>query len=176
MAKITYTNKVTLNEQPSVADINKVTDDDMNEIKSVVNTNDDNVGTLSNLNTTDKTSIVNAINELVNLKPVVLYNDSTGTTGTVTLSDSAANYSYIEIFYKNTDGYCSSVKAINGTDVSLTITYQASDKLWYTSKVVTINGISISNKNHAIGWINNSNNTGYGNTNNMKITRVIGYK
>lgn len=65
MAKITYTNKVTLNEQPSVADINKVTDDDMNEIKNVVNTNDDNVGTLSNLKTTEKTSTVAAINELI---------------------------------------------------------------------------------------------------------------
>lgn len=65
MAKITYTNKVTLNEQPSVADINKVTDDDMNEIKNVVNTNDDNVGDLSNLKTTTKTSVVGAINEMV---------------------------------------------------------------------------------------------------------------
>ena len=65
MAKIQYQNKETLNEQPSVAAINKVTDDDMNEIKQVVNTNDDNVGDLSNLNTTDKTSVVNAINELV---------------------------------------------------------------------------------------------------------------
>lgn len=36
---ITYTDKVALNENPNVADINKVTDDDMNEIKSVVNNN-----------------------------------------------------------------------------------------------------------------------------------------
>lgn len=64
MAKITYVNKETINPQPSVADKNKVTSDDMNEIKSVVNKNDDNIGALSNLNTTDKSSIVNAINEL----------------------------------------------------------------------------------------------------------------
>lgn len=37
MAKITYTNKVTLNPQPSIADENKVTSGDMNEIKNVVN-------------------------------------------------------------------------------------------------------------------------------------------
>lgn len=65
MAKITYTDKVTLNEQPSISAENKVTDDDMNEIKNVVNTNDDNVGDLSNLKTTTKTSIVEAINEIV---------------------------------------------------------------------------------------------------------------
>ena len=41
MAKLTYANKVTLNPQTSIADINKVTADDMNEIKTVVNNNDD---------------------------------------------------------------------------------------------------------------------------------------
>lgn len=64
MAKITYTNKVALNENPEIALINKVTDDDLNQIKSVVNTNDDNVGDLTTLTTTTKTSTVAAINEL----------------------------------------------------------------------------------------------------------------
>jgi hypothetical protein len=36
---ITYDDKVALNENPGVAEINKVTDDNMNEIKSVVNNN-----------------------------------------------------------------------------------------------------------------------------------------
>lgn len=39
--KITYENKVALNENPSIADINKVKDTDMNEIKEVVNGNAD---------------------------------------------------------------------------------------------------------------------------------------
>lgn len=64
MAQITYTNKETLNEQPSIADKNKVKAEDMNEIKSVVNTNYGEVGNIANLKTTDKTSVVNAINEL----------------------------------------------------------------------------------------------------------------
>ena len=64
MAKITYANKVALNENPEIALINKVTDDDLNEIKSVVNTNDDNVGNLTNLTTTTKTNIVAAVNEI----------------------------------------------------------------------------------------------------------------
>ena len=41
MSKITYADKVTLNENPNVADINKVKADDLNEIKNVVNANDD---------------------------------------------------------------------------------------------------------------------------------------
>jgi len=64
MAKITWTNKTTLNPQPSIARENKVIDDDMNEIKQVVNANDDNVGDLADLDTTDKSSLVNAVNEL----------------------------------------------------------------------------------------------------------------
>ena len=40
MSKITYTDKVTSNPQPSIPVINKVTGDDMTEIKTVVNDND----------------------------------------------------------------------------------------------------------------------------------------
>lgn len=65
MSKITYTDKVTLNENPNVADVNKVKADDLNEIKNVVNANDDNVGDLADLKTTDVSSVVNAINELI---------------------------------------------------------------------------------------------------------------
>jgi hypothetical protein len=64
MAMITYDNKSTLNPQPSVANANKVSSGDMNEIKSVVNTNYGEVGDITNLTTTNKTSVVNAINEL----------------------------------------------------------------------------------------------------------------
>ena len=39
MAQITYNNKVALNTNPNVAEINKVTDDNMNEIKNTINTN-----------------------------------------------------------------------------------------------------------------------------------------
>lgn len=65
MSKITYSDKVTLNENPNVADVNKVKADDLNEIKNVVNANDDNVGDISDLKTTDVSSVVNAVNELV---------------------------------------------------------------------------------------------------------------
>ena len=65
MSKITYADKVTLKENPNVADVNKVRANDLNEIKNVVNANDDNVGDLADLKTTDTSNIVNAINELI---------------------------------------------------------------------------------------------------------------
>ena len=71
MAKITYENKVALNVNSDIADINKVNATDLNEIKNVVNTNDDNttnnsnaIGNLSSLNTTNKNNLVSAINEI----------------------------------------------------------------------------------------------------------------
>ena len=61
LTKITYTDKVALSPQPSVASVNKVTDADMNEIKSVVNdaidqvdTNTDNLTNLSTYSTTEQ--------------------------------------------------------------------------------------------------------------------------
>ena len=64
MAKIQFENKVALNENASIPDVNKCKVTDMNEIKSVVNENDNLVGDLSTLNTTNKSSIVGAINEI----------------------------------------------------------------------------------------------------------------
>ena len=56
---ITYTDKVALNENPNVAEINKVTDDNMNEIKSVVNNNATETSTNTTNITTNTTKITN---------------------------------------------------------------------------------------------------------------------
>lgn len=64
MAKITYEDKVFINENASIPEINKITDDNINEIKNVVNENDNNIGDLSNLNTESKNDLVSAINEI----------------------------------------------------------------------------------------------------------------
>lgn len=78
MAKITYEDKVALNVNSDIANVNKCNATDLNEIKNVVNTNDDNtitntnniadntanIGTLSNLNTTNKNNLVSAVNEV----------------------------------------------------------------------------------------------------------------
>ena len=117
MAKITYENKVALNVNSDIADVNKCNATDLNEIKNVVNENDDNtitntnniaknaakIGTLSSLNTTNKNNLVGAINEVNananNLKPVLLYSyTGTNKQTSITLSDSYSNYKFIEIY------------------------------------------------------------------------------
>ena len=64
MAKITYEDKVALNVNSDIADVNKCNATDLNEIKNVVNENDDLVGDLSTLNTAEKSNLVGAINEV----------------------------------------------------------------------------------------------------------------
>lgn len=57
----------------------------------------------------------------VSPKGVVLYNNSTGTTGDVTLSQSAANFNMLLICYRTNDNYCGStvVYSPNGKKVAL---------------------------------------------------------
>lgn len=94
---ITFENKQYLNQNADIPAINKVQDTDMNEIKAVVNNNANNIGDLTNLETSDTSSLVNAINS--NL-PVILYDNSTGTdSSTITLNDVASNYSMIKIYF-----------------------------------------------------------------------------
>ena len=64
MSKITYADKETLYINADVPANKKTQSSDMNEIKQVVNENDDKVGELNDLNTTDKSSVINAINEI----------------------------------------------------------------------------------------------------------------
>ena len=84
---ITYANKVNLNENSGIAEINKVTDANMNEIKSVVNNN---------------------ATELSNLQPVLLWTNSSPTSSfaaqTITLDTSMANFDCYEIICKNSVG------------------------------------------------------------------------
>lgn len=112
MAKITYADKTALNTNSQIADVNKVNDRDLNEIKSVVNDNDTNVGDLSTLNTTDKSSIVNAINELL---PTVLYSTNKefseiANNTIITLNDDITNYQRVIFFGISNNENLSSVE------------------------------------------------------------------
>lgn len=108
--------------------------------------------------------------------PVVLYDNSTGTNGSVTLSSSAANYTYLEIFYKGNDSQYSSVKVFepNGKDVSMLVSLTYNNQIYLKQKIVTISGTSITSKNNSQGNFNASQ-QGWSNVNYIYITRVIGY-
>lgn len=64
MQVITFADKSALNQNTSIADTNKCNASDLNQIKNVVNANATECGDSASLNTTSKTSLVSAINEV----------------------------------------------------------------------------------------------------------------
>lgn len=109
----------------------------------------------------------------------VLYDNSTGTNGTVTLSDSAANYDCLEIFYRDNDTTYSSVKVDipDGKHVDISTIERWGYTLYIKQKRITISGTSITNGNVAEAQFTSApKNTINTTANNIYITKVIGYK
>lgn len=107
----------------------------------------------------------------------VLYNSASGTAGTVTLSDSAENYTYLEIFYRSSgDNACGSVKVFNpnGKLVHLGTIHYVSDYDYAKFALVSVSGSMITfSQNYQITLKNNG--SVYSAENAIFITRVVGY-
>ena len=107
----------------------------------------------------------------------VLYNSASGTAGTVTLSDSAENYTYLEIFYRSSgDNACGSVKIFspNGKLVHLGTIHYIADYDYAKFALVSVSGSMITfSQNYQITLKNNGSE--YSAENAIYITRVVGY-
>lgn len=107
----------------------------------------------------------------------VLYNSAGGTAGTVTLSDSAENYTYIEIFYRSSgDNACGSVKVFspNNKLVHLGTVHYIADYDYAKFALVSVSGSMITfSQNYQITLKNNGSE--YSAENAIYITRVVGY-
>ena len=107
----------------------------------------------------------------------VLYNSASGTAGTVTLSDSAENYTYLEIFYRSSgDNACGSVKVFNpnGKLVHLGAIHYIADYDYAKFALVSVSGSMITfSQNYQITLKNNG--SVYSAENAIFITRVVGY-
>ena len=84
----------------------------------------------------------------------VLYSNSSGTSGTVTLSDSAANYDYLVIYFRNYNDRFSSIKIYspNEKTTALELNDHNSSQGWFSRGcIATIIGstIVLSNQNQA---------------------------
>ena len=107
----------------------------------------------------------------------VLYNNASGTAGTVTLSDSVENYTYIEIFYRSSgDNACGSVKVFNPNNklVHLGTIHYIADYDYAKFALVSVSGSTIAfSQNYQITLKNNGST--YSAENAIYITRVVGY-
>lgn len=117
---ITYANKVNLNENSGIAEINKITDANMNEIKSVVNNN---------------------ATELSNLQGTILWTNSSPTSSfaaqSITLS--SGDYDVLEIFYVDytQNGRIMSQRAIKGKDALLNSLFYISNNMYMGARAIT---------------------------------------
>lgn len=107
----------------------------------------------------------------------VLYNNASGTAGTVTLSDSVENYTYLEIFYRSSgDNACGSVKVFNPNNklVHLGTIHYIADYDYAKFALVNVSGSMITfSQNYQITL--KSNGSTYSAENAIYITRVVGY-
>ena len=179
---INFTNKSDVNTSSTPA-INKVSAADMNEIKSVVNTNANLQGDLANLNTTEKGSIVGALNELEEKKANLLWENANpfNDFASTTIELSSEDYNFLEIYYYNFNSssyrQLQSEKIIKGSNGILNSTFANQGKMY-----LAVRAISFSDNTHLLvhssqgRWLNGADWT-VESLNNVCIPyRVYGYK
>lgn len=108
----------------------------------------------------------------------ILYNnDSTGAGAGVTLSETSANFSRLDIYTKNDGNYhCSSVNNPNGkTAILLGAWANFSAAAEAKMMMVKISGTSITKTGSSMCGVNASGTTRYSNNNSLSIVRVVGY-
>ena len=112
----------------------------------------------------------------------MLYENEQGVKGAITLSDSAANYDYLEFFWKHDDGACGSQRIAdpNGKTIGINATSAtAYGYLWFAYKGMNISGTQCTlNTDHAVGELGFTNDGTLQRQKQDKlgITKVIGYK
>ncbi|MGN1301204.1 MAG: DUF859 family phage minor structural protein [Clostridia bacterium] len=121
--------------------------------------------------------VINA--NINNALPVSLFDNSSGTTGNVTLSESAANFSYLEIFYYRSGNDYGSTKIYspNGKMVNLISNFiaEAGNINQIGNKRVSISGTNISvTYEFYINLSSSGNNISQQST--IYIYKVIGYR
>lgn len=136
------------------------------------------IGTLPNLTTTTKTDVVSAINE-VNTRGIsvtTLYSSSEGTQSPIILSSSAANYEYIEIFFKSNDADLSSRKVYSpdGKQVELSATLYNDTGFYLKTAWLLVSGTSVTWVTYGFARLKNTNEVYVTNTNNLYVTRILG--
>ena len=150
---------------------------------SAIETSVDKDGNLNVSKNIVSKSLIKARNSESVYSAKSLYENTSGSNGTITLSESVANFTYIEIFYFNKEyGTYSSVQVYspNNKKVNLhTSNVFSGDKTaMIDSRKIKISGTSISNEegtNNDYGSLNTWNNS-ISAYNRMYITKIIGYR
>jgi hypothetical protein len=124
-------------------------------------------------------------NTVLPITPVILYDNSSGTNDTVTLSDSAANYSYLEIYYGSTQNSVlrwdyTKLFSPNGKSFMCKVhwIYDTNGSTQTVTEVNTISGNQITRGESSCWNVDHSGSTWTGSygVRTFYIFRVVGYK
>ena len=116
-------------------------------------------------------------NEILNEN--VLYNNESGSNGTIALSETAKNFKYIEIIFRDNDNTYARVRVYNpdGKYVDISTISRWGTTLYIKQKRITISGNKITNGNTAEASFTTAPKIAINTTaNNIYITRVVGYR
>lgn len=110
---ITFQDKIALNENPDIPEINKITDNNINDLKAGINTNETNLNTLN-------TKVTNITGQILwtNQDP------SQNISQTTDISLSSSDYDILEIYYiqaTNSTSLMYSNKILKGASTRLRI-------------------------------------------------------
>jgi hypothetical protein len=111
--------------------------------------------------------------------PVSLYDNSSGTTGTVTLSETAANFNYLEIFYtKSGVSNSTRIYSPNSKTANLILFYAAGTSIIQNIFAqITISGTSITKGSTGYANFSSAGISGISMADNsISIYKVVGYK
>jgi hypothetical protein len=115
----------------------------------------------------------------VQLEPKVLYDNSSGAnSGTLTLSETSANFSYIEVLYFASTKYGSTMVASpNGKKVDLTIHRYTGSRLYIRTCMFTISGKSCTfSEGCQYNWGSGSTAAQGSTSNEVYVYKIIGYR
>lgn len=121
---------------------------------------------------------INGVDILEAIQGTSLYSNTSGSSGTITLSDSALNYDKLYIEFIDNDGTVGSkeITSPNGKNVYLSITYPGSVS-YKKDVIVSISGTSITPQTYStITFRSGQSPTINSSTNYIYITKVIGFK
>lgn len=105
----------------------------------------------------------------------VLYDNASGTTGTITLSESSANFHYLEFFFAWGAEKSVKVSQPNGKAIELQTGLWNNNTTIQKFKRMKISGTTISIVNDYVGSLNTWNNS-MSTENVIRVYKIVGYK
>ena len=110
------------------------------------------------------------------LIPYTLYDNSSGSTGNITLSDNVGNYKYIEIYYTDETNAILFQKTYNNSAILFISRFSSDGANFQNSRTIELSQNTITTTRYGRVVITSSGSVSVSSTNNIKIVRVIGYK